>query len=121
MARIRTVKPALFRSRKVTRWPVGVRWTFAGLFTYCDDYGFGVDEAALVKSDVYPLDKRMTDAKVEEHLAQIAADGPLCRYDVDGEAYLHIPSWQEHQRVNRPTDSQFPPCPKHPDQPRSRQ
>jgi hypothetical protein len=113
MARIRTIKPALFTSRTVNNWPVGVRWTFAGLFTFLDDKGRGLDEARLVKAEVYPLDDKMTPKKVEEHLDLIAKEGPLCRYSVGGLRYMHIISWREHQRVNRPTPSKVPPCPNH--------
>lgn len=114
MARIRTIKPALFSSRTVSSWPVGVRWTFAGLFCYLDDSGRGVDEARLVKAEVYPLDDKMTPRKVEQHLAALATDGPLCRYEIDGARYLHIPSFvREHQRINRPTPSKLPACPEH--------
>ena len=113
MARIRTVKPALFTSKTVSRWPVGVRWTFAGLFTFLDDRGRGHDEPRLIKAEVYPLDDRMTAAKVDQHLATIAEDGTLCRYEVDGEAFLHLPTWREHQRINRPTPSKLPACPTH--------
>jgi len=113
MARIRTIKPHLFTSRTVSRWPIPVRWTFAGLFTYLDDYGRGMDEARLVKAELYALDDSMTVKKVEEHLDLIAEQGPLCRYEVDGERYFHITSWKEHQRVNRPTKSKVPSCPTH--------
>lgn len=113
MARIRTIKPKLFTSRTVSEWPVGVRWTFAGLFTFLDDKGRGLDEARLVKAEVYPLDDRMPARKVEEHLEIIAKTGPLCRYIVDGLHYMHITTWREHQRVNRPTPSVIPPCPHH--------
>lgn len=113
MARIRTIKPHLFTSRTVSRWPVPVRWTFAGLFTYLDDKGRGLDEARLVKAELYPLDDSMTVKKVDDHLGVIAGSGPLCRYEADGERYLHIVSWREHQRVNRPTPSKIPPCPTH--------
>jgi hypothetical protein len=113
MARIRTIKPNLFTSRTVSRWPIPARWTFAGLFTYMDDKGRGIDEARLVKAELYPLDDVMTVRKVEEHLSLITEHGPLCRYDVDGERYFHITSWREHQRVNRPTPSRIPACPTH--------
>lgn len=113
MARIRTIKPSMFSSLTVCAWPVGVRWTFAGLFTYLDDHGRGIDESRLVKAELYPLDDKMTPAKVDEHLSLIAKTGPLCRYIVAGQRYMHIVSWREHQRVNRPTASRIPPCTKH--------
>lgn len=113
MARIRTIKPSMFSSLTVCAWPVDVRWTFAGLFTYLDDHGRGLDETRLIKAELYPLDDRMTPRKVEEHVALIASSGPLCRYEVAGQRYLHIITWREHQRVNRPTPSRIPPCPTH--------
>ena len=113
MARIRTIKPSMFSSLTVCAWPIDVRWTFAGLFTYLDDKGRGLDEPRLVKAELWPLDDKMTAKRVDEHLTVISESGPLCRYRVDDGSYLHIVSWREHQRVNRPTPSRIPPCPIH--------
>ena len=113
MARIRTIKPAIFSSETVCAWPIPVRWTFAGLFTYLDDAGRGRDEPRLIKAELYPLDDAMTPRKVALHLEMIAKNGPICRYLIDGIAYLHVTSWAEHQRINRPTESKIPPCPTH--------
>jgi hypothetical protein len=110
---MRSIKPEMFRSFTVSAWPVAVRWTFAGLFTYLDDSGRGADDARLVKAEIYPIDDEMTGRKVEQHLAVIEKTGPLCRYQVDGRRYMHITSWEEHQRINRPTASRIPPCPTH--------
>lgn len=113
MARIRTIKPSMYSSLTVSAWPIPVRWTFAGLFTYLDDKGRGLDEPRLIKAELYPLDDAITAKKVTQHLDVIAQTGPLCRYAIAGQAYLHIVSWREHQRINRPTPSQIPACPKH--------
>lgn len=113
MPRIRTIKPSIFSSLTVSSWPIPVRWTFAGLFTYLDDKGRGLDETRLIKSELYPLDDAMTIRKIDQHLKMIADSGPLCHYKVAGQSLIHIKSWREHQRINRPTPSKFPPCPKH--------
>lgn len=115
MARIRTIKPALFSSRRVSVYPDAIFRTFAGLFCYADDYGRGEDDAELIKAEVYPRVKRVRPSTIEKHLAYIAApeDGPLCRYEVAGHRLIHFVNWSEHQRVNRPTKSKFPPCPIH--------
>lgn len=113
MARIRTIKPEMRRSQLVSSWPYPVRWTFVGLPGYLDDEGRGLDDTRLIKAELYPLDDDMTARKVDAHLGVIAGQGPLCRYEVDGRRYLHITSWAEHQRVNRPTPSRIPPCPVH--------
>jgi hypothetical protein len=101
------------RSRTVTAWPYVIRWTFVGLPGYLDDQGRGEDDPRLVKAELYPLDDDMTPKAIEKHLAIIAATGPLCRYTVAGRTFLHMVSWAEHQRVNRPSPSLFPPCPVH--------
>ena len=116
--RIRTIKPEMFRSSTVTSWPVDVRWTFAGLFCYCDDEGRGRDDSFLIKADIWPRDRRVTEAKINDWLALIAAtagdDGtsPLCRYEVEGVHYLHLTK-PGHQKINRPSKSKIPQCPLH--------
>lgn len=113
MARIRSIKPEIRRSPTVCSWPYPVRWTFAGLPGYCDDEGRALDDVRLIKAELYPIDDDMTARKIEQHLIAIATNGPLCRYEVDGKKYLHLTSFGEHQRVNRPTPSRIPPCPIH--------
>jgi hypothetical protein len=113
VARIRSVKPEMRKSHTVCSWPYPVRWTFVGLPGYVDDLGRGLDDVRLIKAELYPLDDDMTVRKLDQHLAEIAASGPLCRYEVDGKRYLHLVSWDEHQKVNRPSPSRIPPCPKH--------
>lgn len=113
MARIRSIKPDMRRSLTVCSWPYPVRWTFVGLPGYMDDYGRGIDDARLIKAELYPLDDDMTPKKIENHLRQISENGPLCRYEVDGRRYLHLTSWDEHQKPNRPTESRIPKCPIH--------
>lgn len=113
MARIRSVKPDMRRSLLVSSWPYAVRWTFVGLPGYLDDEGRGLDDARLIKAELYPLDDDMSARKLGKHLDTIADRGPLCRYEVGGQKYLHVTSWAEHQRVNRPTPSRIPPCPIH--------
>ena len=113
MARIRTIKPSMFTSMTVSSWPIEVRWTFAGLLTYVDDQGRGLDEPRLIKAEVWPLDDKITAKKVDEHLKMLTDSGPVCRYTEAGKPLLHIVSWREHQRVNRPTPSKFAQCPTH--------
>lgn len=118
MARIRTVKPELFTSRNVSVYSDALFRTFVGLFCYVDDRGRGEDDADLIKSEIAPRIKRKTPKLIDAHLAELAAgnDPPLCRYKVDGIPYLHLVNFvdrSKHQRINRPTKSKLPPCPKH--------
>ena len=114
MARIRTMKPALFTSRNTSAYTDAQFRTFAGLIVYCDDKGRGEDDVELIKAEIAPRIKR-SPGQIEAHLCHFASekDPPLCRYEADGERYLHLLGFLDHQRINRPTKSKIPPCPIH--------
>lgn len=111
MPRIRTIKPDAFKSDSLSLVPRGTRWTFAGLWTYADDEGRARDDARLIKAELYPLDDDMTRDEVEADLRRLAEIDGICRYEVGGKRYLHMPNW-DHQKINRPTPSRLPECPK---------
>lgn len=113
MSRIRTIKPDAFKSESLSTVPREMRWTFAGLWTYSDDAGRGRDDVRLIKAELYPLDDAVSLAVVGADLEHLAGIGCVCRYEADGRKYFHMPAWLEHQRINRPTPSKLPPCPKH--------
>lgn len=108
MARIRTIKPSFFSSLTIADLPIPARLTFVGLWTYVDDEGRGVDDPRLVKAELWPLDDDMTTRKVEGHLAAFADRGLIMRYSFSGRRYLQVVGWKEHQRINRPQQSNFP-------------
>jgi hypothetical protein len=113
MPRIRTIKPDAFLSESLSDVPRGTRWTFAGLWTFADDKGRARDDARLIKAALYPLDDDTSLADVAHDLELLADCGGICRYEVDGKRYLHMPTWEDHQRINRPTPAKHPECPKH--------
>ncbi len=115
MARIRTIKPEAFTSRETSAMTDAVFRTFTGLFCYVDDKGRGEDDADLIVAAVAPRIKTKTARVIAGHLAELARgdDAPLCRYEVDGVPYLHLVNFLKHQRINRPTPSKLPGCPKH--------
>lgn len=111
MARIRTVKPAFFRSLTIARLSLSARLTFVGLWTYVDDEGREVDDARLVKAAVWPLDDDHPAAGVAADLDELEQRGLVVRYAAGGRRLLQVTSWLEHQRINRPTPSVYPPPP----------
>lgn len=113
MARIRSIKPEVRRSRTVTSWPRDVRLTWIFLWCYLDDEGRGEDDLSLLKAELFPRDRDVTFHKLDGWLWTIAEkqpDPPLCRYAVDGLDYLHAINWTEHQKISHPKPSSIPPC-----------
>jgi hypothetical protein len=115
MARIRTIKPAAFDSDSLSAVSVLARWTFAGLWTYCDDEGRGRHDVRLIKAALFPLDDKTTLQHVNQAIQELAAgdDPSVCLYEVDGRRLLHIPKWDDHQRISHPTPSKLPRCSRH--------
>lgn len=111
------LSPEFFTSGPVNNLPIAAMVTFAGLWTYFDDYGRGEDDPALVKAVVWPRRRTQTVARVAADLDEIASQELICRYQVAGVRLIHSPSWPEHQRISHPTASKLPPCKIHePDQ-----
>jgi hypothetical protein len=112
MARIRSVKPELRTDLTVASWPFQARYGWVLLWGYLDDSGRGVDDDRLLVSDLFPLDRDMTERKFAGIKKLWVDGGQVCQYEVDGRRFLHAMKWQ-HQRINRPTPSRLPPCPLH--------
>jgi hypothetical protein len=107
MARIRTIKPSFFKSLTVTALPKATRLTWLGLWTYADDAGRGVDDARLIKAELWPLDDDYTAKKVEKDMQLLEANGSIRRYLVEGRRYFAVVEWR-HQRIDKPTPSVLP-------------
>lgn len=135
MARKRMLSPEFFISGPVNRLSIPAMVTFAGLWCYVDDYGRGEDDTALIRAAIWPRRRSQSEAKVAADLDAIAAEGLVCRYIASkGTAKLssetvtersryqpvttllrviHLPTWNEHQKISHKTDSKLPPCPEH--------
>ncbi|MGW6457690.1 hypothetical protein ACWF94_17550 [Streptomyces sp. NPDC055078] len=114
MARIRTIKPEAFESEDLASVSVTAVLTFIGLLTLSDDSGRCRDHPAIIAGRLWALRQEHTPAHVSQDLEELAEAGLICRYTgCDGRTYLHIVTWEQHQRINRPTDSRLPRCPGH--------
>jgi hypothetical protein len=109
MARIRTVKPALFEhevlfdAEKDTGLPL--RLAFIGLFTQCDREGRFLWRPRQLGVNILPYDEidfsRVLDA--------LWTRGFVVKYASNGNVFGYIPSWSKHQVINnRESDSQIP-------------
>ncbi|MFD9503455.1 hypothetical protein [Streptomyces sp. NPDC060035] len=114
MARIRTVKPEAFFSESLAEVTVEAERTFFGLLTQADDHGRHRDNAAIIAGLLWPLRAEHNSVKVEDDLQQLANADLVCRYTgCDGRRYLHIVTWFEHQKIDKPSQSRLPSCSRH--------
>ena len=108
--RIRTIKPEFWASEDIAAldWPT--RLLFIGLWSYVDDNGVGRDLPKLVVADLFPLeeDPRDTLATVSRGLQTLSERRLITRYTVAGRPFLHITTWDRHQRIDRPAKPRYP-------------
>lgn len=108
VARIRTIKPEFFGSEDVSGLSFRARLTWIGLWVHCDDHGRMKDVDRLVKAHVWPLEDEVGLDDIESDLEELAENGRIIRYEVDGRRFLAVTNWHSHQRINRPTKSRIP-------------
>lgn len=100
MARIRTVKPALFRHEELyqleveTGLPIRIAWV--GLFTVADREGRFRWKPNELKLDVLPFDP----IDFSRVLHALVTRGFLVRYASEGREFGFIPTFRDHQVIN---------------------
>lgn len=113
MARKRMIHPEFFLSDDVAALSVPARLTFIGLWCHVDDDGRAKDSAAAVCAAVWGMDPGVTPTRVADLLDELETVGTLCRYEVEGQRFMHVPSWPQWQSISHPSDPRIPPCPDH--------
>lgn len=105
MARIRTIKPEFWIDPTLIECSLSARLLFVGTWNFADDYGNLEAHPLRIKAQIFPMD----DIQVEPLIAELVDHGLLVAYEADGKNYLHIKSFQRHQKINRPSQPQCPP------------
>ena len=104
MPRIRTVKPEFWTDSKVVALSPYARLLFIGAWNFADDYGCLPADAMQLRLRVLPADQ--VDA--EQLVSELLEAGVLEELtSADGEIFWHITNWNRHQRVSKPSDSDF--------------
>lgn len=93
MARARNIKPGFFTNEDLVELDFATRLLFAGLWTVADREGRLQDRPKKIKIDVFPADNLDIDAMLQQlHNAKF-----IQRYEVDGQKFIQISSWDKHQ------------------------
>lgn len=116
MPRKRMLWPDYFKSEQLARLSLHACRTYEGFWCFADDRGRMLYDPEELWGVVW-LKRRKVDGvsidDVEDHLNDLVGNGQLCQYHVGGERFLHVISWDEHQKINHPTQSKLPPCEEH--------
>ena len=107
MARIRTIKPEFPQSESIGKVSRDARLLFVLLWTIVDDAGRTRAAPRLLASLLFPYDDDAT-TMIEAWLSELERVGCVRRYEFADCAYLDIPQWGKHQKIDKPSASRFP-------------
>jgi hypothetical protein len=101
MARIRTVKPEFWTDSKIVALTPLARLVYIGMWNFADDSGVIEDDPLEIKLRVAPTD----DIDMAAVITELVISGRVKRATApDGTRVLVIPRFNEHQRINRPSN-----------------
>jgi hypothetical protein len=103
--RIRTIKPEWLEDELLALASSDARVLSIAVILRADDYGNGRANPVMMSGDVFPGKVPETLAKALEELARLRY---LILYEVDGQHYYHIRTWDQHQKVDKPGKPRVP-------------
>lgn len=107
MARIRTIKPEFPQSESMGRVSRDARLLFIQLWTVADDLGRLRGNSRMLASLLYPYDDD-APSLIGGWIDELEREGCVVVYEVEGNTYMQIQKWEQHQKVDKPTASRLP-------------
>ena len=100
MARNRTISPDFWTMEAVIDCQPMTRLLFIGLWNFADDGGVQPLRPRTIRMQVFPGDAIEND-RVRAMIDELAAQGLVRIYEVDGVEYVAIVDWAQMQRVGK--------------------
>lgn len=94
MARARNIKPGFFKNETLAELPMAYRLLFIGLWIIADREGRLEDRPKRIRMEIFPADDVDCDAGIQA----LHDAGMVRRYEVEGNKFIDIPAFLEHQK-----------------------
>lgn len=103
MARKRIIDPEFWNDEEIGGWPFQARLFYIALWNFSDDQGRFRAHNSLLKSQIFPYDKKIDMDKLKKLVSS-----KVRWYIVNGSQYGFITNFLKHQRIDKPTLSKLP-------------
>lgn len=109
----RVIRGEINCSRSLARVSLLADLTFRALIVSVDDFGRCEADPLMLKAELFPRRPDVHPEHIAVWVEELCAEGCVRRYEVDGVAYLELPSWEKHRsNQKRGNSSKFPDPPK---------
>lgn len=103
----RFIKESIKRSPQIDKLTWFEEVVFYRLIVTADDYGRYYGNPIVLRNDLFPTKESITKKSIEDALRRLAAQGLIIVYEADGEQYVALTTWKDHQST-RAAHSKFP-------------
>lgn len=93
MARARNIKPGFYKNEDLAECSIWARFIFPGLWMLADREGRLEDRPKRINGELLPYD----GGEVEPLLDELSRRGFIVRYEVDGQRFIQISKFAQHQ------------------------
>jgi len=107
MARTRSIKPEFYSDTLLADLSITCRYFYIGLFCQLDRQGVTVDDAKLLKREVFPYDDSVTVDAVRNLVDELVNSGRLRKFSHHGRAYLFCPTFKKHQHFHKEEKARY--------------
>jgi hypothetical protein len=107
MARIRTIKPSFYLDEDLGTISRDARLLYIGLWNHSDDRGVFEWRPGKIKVEIFPYDSDVNKDLIDKWLKQLESINNIIYFDENGKPYGYIPTFLNHQKVDKPSESQY--------------
>lgn len=93
MARARNIKPGMYKNEDLAECSIWARYIFPGIWMMADREGRLEDRPKRIKAELLPYD----DGDVDSLLDELQRFGFILRYEVNGQRFIQVLKFSEHQ------------------------
>ena len=97
----RMINPEIWFNEKVSSLPDAGRLLFIGIFSNADNEGRLKASPKYLKGHIFPYDDDKTLDQIKQLRDHCAELGLIRLYSKDGQEYLDLPGWCEHQSIRK--------------------
>ena len=104
----RMIDGEIRKSASLARVSIEAGHVFVLLMTCADDQGRTDGDPLILRSELFPRRRDISDDHVEKLLDELLREGCLHRYVVGGDAFIHFPAWETYQRLRNRSKERRP-------------
>jgi hypothetical protein len=108
MARYRTVKPEHWSDRRLPELSLGAHLFWIGTWNFSDDEGVFEGDPCLLKADIFPRRRDVTESTIEAWLVELITTGFILKFEYQGVTFYISRTFKVHQKIDKPRPSKIP-------------